>query len=258
MRSVGANRIGEERPVRLTGDTLFRYEFASKFVKNKTVLDIGCGLGLGSNFLAKHGAKSVLGIDNSLKAINYAKTKFVGSNIKFMRWNALQLNELKTEYDVVVALEVIEHLPNDSYAKFIKQIAKVLKKKGICILSTPNKLTSSPNTKKPSNPYHTREFEPQELTKLFNLYTKRNLYGLLCTNKNYLKYRNLSAKTLRKKLITYICSFKFIHLLLPYIPTGFKSIVTDKNNMPILTNSDFVVSRININKAEGLIMVSQK
>ena len=36
-----------------------RYEFASKFVKDKKVLDIACGTGYGSSLLKKSGAKEV-------------------------------------------------------------------------------------------------------------------------------------------------------------------------------------------------------
>ena len=41
--------------------------------ENKIILDLGCGSGFFSNEFAHHGAKKVIGIDNSIEQINLAK-----------------------------------------------------------------------------------------------------------------------------------------------------------------------------------------
>jgi len=51
------------------------YNFARKFVLDKEVLDIGCGTGYGTFFLSNI-AKSVIGVDISIDAINRAKENF--------------------------------------------------------------------------------------------------------------------------------------------------------------------------------------
>jgi len=46
---------------------------------------------------------------------------------------------------------------------FIKELSRVLKFDGLLVLSTPNKLYSSPFIKMPLNPYHVKEFYLGEL-----------------------------------------------------------------------------------------------
>lgn len=46
------------------GDTLFRYNFASKYAKKKKVLNLGTGYRDGAHYLFSKGAKEVVGIDN--------------------------------------------------------------------------------------------------------------------------------------------------------------------------------------------------
>jgi 2-polyprenyl-3-methyl-5-hydroxy-6-metoxy-1,4-benzoquinol methylase len=51
---------------------LHRYAYATQFVQNKRVLDLACGEGYGSCFLAKT-AESVVGIDIDERAIKHAR-----------------------------------------------------------------------------------------------------------------------------------------------------------------------------------------
>ena len=61
-------------------------------------------------------------------------------NLKNIKKYAFNLNKpfrfKKSNYDLIIALEIIEHLENPWL--FLKEIYKVLKKNGILILSTPN------------------------------------------------------------------------------------------------------------------------
>ena len=72
---------------------LARYFFASQFVKDKVVLDAGCGVGYGSYILVKYDkAKKVYAIDNS------RKTKLQTSN-----WNKQTGSIQKQPKDIIVA-----------------------------------------------------------------------------------------------------------------------------------------------------------
>ena len=62
---------------------IIRYRFASQFVRNKVVLDAGCGTGYGSYLLSQIGSKKVIGIDNSKRAINFCKNNFKAKNLEF-------------------------------------------------------------------------------------------------------------------------------------------------------------------------------
>jgi len=110
------------------GDTLFRYNFASKYIKNKKVLDIGTGYGDGAHYLFIKGAKEVIGIDNSKMAIMEAKKKFPQKKLVFEIMDALQLRFPKNYFDVVVAFEILEHLPTKKHKVFLENIKSVLKK----------------------------------------------------------------------------------------------------------------------------------
>ena len=132
--------------------------FASKFVANKVVLDVACGAGYGSNYLITCGAKEVLGVDLSKNAIEYAKNHYSKKNLYFLQGNAVSLPFHNNFFDVVVSFETIEHI--NEYEKYLEEIKRVLKPRGIFICSTPNiKYTQHPY-------FHVKEFYPEEFFSL--------------------------------------------------------------------------------------------
>ena len=66
--------------------------------------------------------------------------------------------------DVVVNFQVIEHLWDQ--AQFVAECARVLRRSGLLMVSTPNRITFSPGRDTPINPFHTRELNAHELTEL--------------------------------------------------------------------------------------------
>jgi len=69
-------------------------------------------------------------------------------------------------FDTVVSLETLEHIKDQK--AFLNNIKVCLKRNGKLILSTPNKMYSSPLLPKPLNPYHTREHYLGALLKLLS------------------------------------------------------------------------------------------
>ena len=106
-------------------------------------LDIGCGGGLLSERIARLGA-SVTGIDITQNSIDIAKmhASNSGLNINYINTDVSLFikNNLK-KFDLVVASEVVEHLDNRSL--FFEETSKLLKNKGILILTTINKTAMS-------------------------------------------------------------------------------------------------------------------
>ena len=90
-----------ERTLDFYGLTLRRYKIALAYSKNKKVLDIGSGLGQGSHFLAANGAKKVLGIDYSKKAVDFAAENFILPNLEFKTLSGLKVRNLKRKFDVI-------------------------------------------------------------------------------------------------------------------------------------------------------------
>lgn len=105
--------------------------------KNK-VLDVGCGSGTISLFLADKG-NIVHGIDISSQAIRACQKSAKNLGIKTASFSALDLtrNNLDSrKYNVILLLEVLEHLENDD--AILRHLHSKLYKKGLLILSTPS------------------------------------------------------------------------------------------------------------------------
>jgi len=111
---------------------LQRYKYASKRCKGR-ILDIGCGTGYGTKTLDDKG-NEVYGIDNSQKAINYAKKTYPGP--EYICCSAEKLSFENNYFDAIVAFEVIEHV--QSPEQVLDEIYRVLKNDGDLFISTPN------------------------------------------------------------------------------------------------------------------------
>jgi 2-polyprenyl-6-hydroxyphenyl methylase / 3-demethylubiquinone-9 3-methyltransferase len=103
-----------------------------------SVLDIGCGGGLVCEPLARLGAR-VTGIDPAAENIAAAKAhaSAAGLNIAYEVATAEELAARRQRYDVVLLLEVVEHVPD--VPAFIKTVAPLVKPGGMMILSTLNR-----------------------------------------------------------------------------------------------------------------------
>lgn len=147
---------------------LARYEFASKYVKDKTIIDCACGSGIGTQKYMLHSPERIFAIDNNLNSLREAKQKFSTPKCIFLKANATNLPIASSEVDVFISLETVEHIYNDML--FFREIARVLKKGGILICSTPNRTVTNPRSNisdKPWNPFHIREYSLSEFTNLF-------------------------------------------------------------------------------------------
>ncbi|MBI3103874.1 methyltransferase domain-containing protein [Candidatus Daviesbacteria bacterium] len=105
-------------------------KFLQKKLEDVVILDIGCGTGSNIKFLSNFG--NVHGIDNMKLAIDYCKKK--GAK-KVKLANACKLPYRNRMFDVVVFLDVLEHIENDELA--IKEAKRVLKKNGLIIITVP-------------------------------------------------------------------------------------------------------------------------
>ncbi len=108
---------------------------------NLDILDLGCGGGLICEPLCRLGA-NVTGVDFVTKNIKVAKQHALKSNldIEYFKQDLSSLN-LKKKYDVILLLEVIEHL--DNWKKIITRSLKYLKPKGRIIFSSINRTITS-------------------------------------------------------------------------------------------------------------------
>lgn len=115
-----------------------RYAFAAQFAPGADVLDVGCGVGYGSQWLGKAGAKSVLGFDISAEAIEHAQMNYFHPAVSF---KVQDVTALKPDngYDLVTCFELIEHI--EKQEKALDLIKATLRKDGILAISTPRPLS---------------------------------------------------------------------------------------------------------------------
>ncbi|MBU7036563.1 MAG: class I SAM-dependent methyltransferase [Theionarchaea archaeon] len=142
----------------ITRQHITRYAFASTYVTGKKVLDIACGAGYGSSYLAGCGARMVVGVDVSESALAYACSHYTRDNLNFLQGDAVRLPFEDDEFDVIVSFETIEHIAQSQ--EYVKEMKRVLSPQGIFICSTPHvKYTRHPV-------YHVKEFSPEEFFSL--------------------------------------------------------------------------------------------
>lgn len=173
---TGERAVPGKTPYAIYQEHINRYVFASRFVKNKIVLDVASGMGYGSNYIVENGAKKVVGLDISNDAIIYSKKTYNIDDLDFVQGDATKMQFSDKSFDVIVSFETIEHLKE--YREFLIECKRVLKNEGVFICSTPNKGVSFLHTENPSNPFHVKEFYLDEFHNLLNEYfTNIDLYG---------------------------------------------------------------------------------
>jgi len=161
LSSTG-ERLMTEDVSSVTIEHLHRYGLASEYVKDKIVLDIASGEGYGSHILSKL-AEKVIGVDISDEAISHAKAKYNAVNLQYICGSADKIPCDDGLFDIVVSFETIEH--HDKHEEMMLEIKRVLKKDGILIMSSPDKLnyTDIPNA---SNEFHIKELYESEFRDL--------------------------------------------------------------------------------------------
>lgn len=106
------------------------------------LLDIGCGGGLVCEPMARLGA-TVTGIDASERSIGVARlhAERMGLAIDYHASTAESLRDQGKRYDVVLALEIVEHVADVD--TFLSCCAELVKPGGVLILSTLNRTTKA-------------------------------------------------------------------------------------------------------------------
>lgn len=112
-------------------------EIEKRFSKKKTsILDVGCGAGLLTNALAIEGHR-VTGVDLSASSLQVASRRDTTRSVDYLEANAYCLPFPNHSFDVVCAMDVLEHVEEPSL--LIAEASRVLKSGGIFFFHTFNR-----------------------------------------------------------------------------------------------------------------------
>jgi SAM-dependent methyltransferase len=231
--------------------------FVGGFVKDRVVLDSGCGYGYGSRYLADQGADFVVATDRDGNAVKLAKSWYGADNLDFVVADGNHMPFCPCAFDTTSSLEVIEHI--EDYEGYVREIYRVLRDNGSLILSTPNKSHTDRTRLMPL--FHIREFYPNLLVSLLGKYfTVLHLYG-----KNIVTRRTTvdrSSDSIHVGLIlAKAASIKGVRMLLQRLPNHFLSpirFILRTNGVPELKPEDFEISESIVPTASNLIAVCTK
>jgi ubiquinone/menaquinone biosynthesis C-methylase UbiE len=107
-------------------------------VKEKKILDLGCGPGIYARELVEKGAK-VKGLDISKKLIEIAKEECPQADFKV--GDAEKLPYKNNEFDIVLGALFLDHI--DNWNPILSEVKRVLKKNGLFVFSGYNPVTES-------------------------------------------------------------------------------------------------------------------
>lgn len=166
------------------GEHIHRYYETLKHITGGIkILDLACGNGFGSEILSNEGKNVVIGADINEEAIKECKKNFPYKNLTFEIIDGTNMPYENETFGLVTSFETIEHTKD--YEKMLKEFFRVLKPKGICIISTPNIKINSPNGII-ENPFHTQEFNYNELKNILDdVFNAVSIYG-----QKYIRYKN--------------------------------------------------------------------
>jgi len=105
----------------------FAHEFSNTIKQGGKVLDVACGCGGMSKVLAENGLK-VTGIDLSTRMLQIAKTNV--PNVDFEIGDMRNLRFDDNEFDGLVAISAIIHLPQNDVLPTLQEFRRVLKPNG--------------------------------------------------------------------------------------------------------------------------------
>lgn len=143
---------------------------ANHWCIGKAVIDVGCGIGIGTNILGRE-AIGTYGIDINEQSARFAEQVFGNQKIKFDTADVTKMPRPTATFDVVVAIEIIEHV--EDYEAILKGMKRLYdpRRETVFFISSPNRNSPKIKDDGPRNEYHVREWPAGEfysvLTKHF-------------------------------------------------------------------------------------------
>lgn len=141
------------------------YRALQPIVRQRSVLEAGCGLGFGAAFLSET-AQTVIATDKVLDHVRFGEQVFKArKNLGWLPWDITSEDCSLVERDkpdVVICIEVIEHISD--WRTALKNLKSALRADSMLFISSPNRNHEefAANQDRPLNPHHVREWTGQE------------------------------------------------------------------------------------------------
>ena len=141
-------------------------KIAEEWVSGRTVIDIGCSIGVGSNILS-HYARFVWGIDVNKEAVEFANLYIGRPNLNFA---VLDIEHPPTReisnFEVIVAVEILEHLKDvQAGLNTIKKFFSI-RRKSMCFITAPNLNNEEVKKRDDKNGLHLQHWTAGDFYKL--------------------------------------------------------------------------------------------
>ena len=136
---------GEFRPLHLMNPIRLNYITSKLFdLKDKDIIDVGCGGGILAESLAKK-CRQATGIDLAQDSLNIAKLHALESQVSNIDYYCVSAEQQAAnnaeQYDIVTCMEMLEHVPDPE--SIVAAVAKMCKPGGLVFFSTLNKTIKS-------------------------------------------------------------------------------------------------------------------
>jgi ubiquinone/menaquinone biosynthesis C-methylase UbiE len=229
VERIGERFIPDKSDLKTEAEHLHRYLSISKMVEGKSVVDLGCGHGYGSQILKNY--STYVGIDIDHEVISGNASRFLDPSIAFLAESADRTSIESNSVDVVVCFEMIEHVVTP--VDVIAEAKRILKPNGILFSSTPDKSNYNLSRMIP-NEFHLHELEKSEFSDcLDNFFVNTRFYG-----QSYIAASFLMAELNPNNDATIIRA-EDVHSALHNLSTYWVAVSSDSTN-PTLENSIFV------------------
>jgi SAM-dependent methyltransferase len=232
--------------------TMIFYEQVADYAKNsinlkdKAVLDYGCGEGKTTESFLESGVKHITGIDIAENVIRTAQKRITDSRANFKVMNAELLDFTNESFDIVFGSGILQHL---NIRNALLEVDRVLKNKGVAVFIEPLGHNPFINLYRRKTPHIRTPYEHPLTTKDLNLMSSMFNVKVKCfhlTSLLLLPIRRILPKHRFTGLLSLLMKFDSLLFKLGLWKYGWIIVITLKKRGDISTPSrpgDFTASR---------------
>lgn len=110
-------------------------------IKDRAVLDLGCGFGDNCFYFADNDAEKVVGVDISEKMLSLASEKNSHKNIRYINMSMADISSINEKFDLIYSSLVFHYI--EDFKKLCKDMHNLLNKNGVLLFSQEHPIVTS-------------------------------------------------------------------------------------------------------------------